>query len=66
MIIKEVINHPKTVSVVVEYVGSRTRTFNLSQRDLKEYNHSDCQTIGEYIGTKYGTDYPDMEEGECT
>lgn len=62
MIIKQVINHPKTISVVVEYVGSRTRTIHLSQRELKEYNHSDCSTIAEYIGSKYGTDYPNKEE----
>lgn len=62
MIIKQVINHPKTVSVVVEYVGGRTRKIDLSQRELKEYNHSEFTTIGEYIGSKYGTDYPNKEE----
>lgn len=62
MIIKQVINHPKTTSVVIEYVGGRSRKIDLSQRELKEYNHSDCQTIAEYIGSKYGTDYPNKEE----
>lgn len=62
MIIKSVENHPRTTSVIIEYVGGRTREIELSQRDLKEYNHSDCQTIGEFIGTKYGTDCPDKEE----
>ena len=61
MIIKKVINNPRTVTVVVEYVGGRTRTIELSQRELKEYNHSDCETIGEYVGSRFGTDCPNGE-----
>lgn len=57
MVIKAVRQVGEVTEVELEYVGERSKTISLDQKDLREFDNSHYIKIEDFIKHKHGTDY---------
>lgn len=57
MVIKAVRQVGEVTEVELEYVGERSKTISLDQKDLREFDNSHYIKIEDFIKHKHGSDY---------